>query len=181
MALDFAELQKRKRPNTSTVDVCLDPDAVDVYNAARQRRDEALRATLADVSDDEAREELEVATKALRKAEKSVEQSFVVFRFRALPGMEYEDLQDAHPPTPDQIKEGRLRGRLYNYNPDTFPQALVAACSDDPKLDISDVAQIWKDPNWSYVERTNLFNAALAANSGRARPELGKESGPTRS
>jgi len=178
--MDFAELQKRKRPNTARCDICLDPDAVDAYVAAREARDEALAASLSDVEDEAARADLSAARDALLAAESVLESNVVTFHFRALPGVEYEELLDAHPPTPDQLRTARQRNRMLVYNSDSFPQALVAACSEDPHLDPSDVAQIWKDPNWSYEERMVLFNTATQANSSRRVPDLGKGSGPTR-
>jgi len=181
MPLDFAELQKRKRPATATRDIALDPAAVDAYNEALAARDEAVAhvTTSEGVGVAEARRRLAEATDALVATETALRDSLATFRFQALGADEYESLVDLHPPTPEQTATARREGNLLpKWNVDTFPQALVAACCVEPALDEAEVSQLWKSPDWNQSERLELFYGALEANSSRRVPDLGKGYGP---
>lgn len=177
MALDFAALQARKRPNSASVDICLDPSTVDAYHAALQKRSEASAGLRSD--DDEARAKVESADKAVAKARKALEAAAVTFSFRALGAEEFEALLHAHPPTKEDIATARRKGQSPPRFGDTFGPAFVAACLTEPVLSPEEVAVIWKDPAWSFEERDALFAAAWVANQVRQMPDLGKESGPT--
>lgn len=62
---------------------------------------------------------------AVARAEKQVDDTDVVFHFRALPPEVYDQMQFQHPPTESQQKLGMA------YNPDTYVPAVIAACSVD--------------------------------------------------
>lgn len=73
--------------------------------------------------------------------------------FEAISYAELDKLQEKHPPT----TEMRVQGAVYNRN--TFPPALVAACSVDPKMSEADAREIWESEEWSTGELTTLFEA----------------------
>lgn len=176
MPLDFAELQKRKRPTRAACPLCLDPDALDAYERAQAARNEALGASLRDPEDPELQSDLATTAAELDKAKKALRKATVTFHFEALPGQQYEDLLDAHPPTPDQIATARRKGQAVpSYNEATFAPALVAACCVDPKMDEGEVGVIWKDPAWNVNERMELFFSAIEANRSMRVHDLGKE------
>jgi hypothetical protein len=72
--------------------------------------------------------------------------------FEAISYKELDALQAKHPPTQDQ----RIAGAAFNRN--TFPPALVAACSLEPKLSEADTREIWTSEEWSTGELNTLFD-----------------------
>jgi hypothetical protein len=72
--------------------------------------------------------------------------------FEAISYKELDALQAKHPPTQDQ----RIAGAAFNRN--TFPPALVAACSVDPKINEADARDIWTSEEWSTGELNTLFD-----------------------
>lgn len=73
--------------------------------------------------------------------------------FQAISYAELDKLQSQHQPTQQQRIEGAV------YNRDTFPPALVAACSVVPHISEQDAKEIWASEDWSTGELTTLFEA----------------------
>jgi hypothetical protein len=73
--------------------------------------------------------------------------------FQAISYKELDALQAKHQPTQSQ----RVEGAIYNRN--TFPPALIAACSVDPEISERDARDIWESEDWSSGELNTLFNA----------------------
>ena len=89
----------------------------------------------------------------------------------------YEALMQEHKPTRQQNAEAQKEtGEDAPYNVDTFPIALIAACSVEPVMTDEQVQQIWDE--WNSAEVMDLFFAALEVTTAR-RQGLGKESGET--
>lgn len=82
------------------------------------------------------------------------------FRFQALGREEYADLIAAHPPTAEQ----READKGLDHNPETFPAALIAASSLDPKLTVKQAQRI--DKQWRLADFRKLYDAALMVNVG---------------
>jgi len=72
--------------------------------------------------------------------------------FQAISYRELDALQSKHPPTTEQ----RAQGAVFNRN--TFPPALVSACSVDPKMTEADARDIWESDEWSTGELNALFD-----------------------
>lgn len=113
------------------------------------------------------------------------------FEVRALPPDEYDDLLDEHAPTPDQIKKARKTHgpkTQMEFNPDTFPDALIAACTyvltqkekdgeplvdenGDPVFDDGEqltpefVKEMRSGDGWNAGEILALYNAAYSINA----------------
>jgi len=79
--------------------------------------------------------------------------SEVELKFEAISYKELDALQAKHPPTQDQ----RVNGASFNRN--TFPPALIAACSVEPKITETDAREIWSSEEWSTGELNTLFDA----------------------
>jgi len=90
--------------------------------------------------------ELDEVAALMREAE-------VEYRFRALPRKERSDLIAAHPKRPGEDEE---------WNLETYPAALVAACVVEPVMSVSEVNQLFDVVNEDGCAR--LFNAAWRAN-----------------
>lgn len=80
----------------------------------------------------------------------------ISLHFAAISYNELDKLQAKHPPTQDQ----RVNGATFNRN--TFPPALIAACSVDPVISESEARTIWTSPDWSTGELNTLFDAVSA-------------------
>ena len=81
--------------------------------------------------------------------------------FQGLNPKEYDDLVAAHPPTSAERSKGAV------YNAKTFPNALIAAVSYEPKLDYDQVEALRSSEAWSSGEfMTLFFNAQTVCNAG---------------
>lgn len=76
----------------------------------------------------------------------------VEMTFQAISSHELDALQAKHTPTTEQ----RVKGS--SFNPQTFPPALVAACSVEPQLTEEDTKEIWESDAWSMGELAYLFD-----------------------
>lgn len=76
--------------------------------------------------------------------------------FQALSSHDLDKLQTKHAPSIEQKAKG------YNFNPDTFGPALVAACSVDPEMTEADAKEIWASDSWSTGELGQLFDTCIA-------------------
>lgn len=72
--------------------------------------------------------------------------------FQAISAVELDKLQAAHPPTDEQRRNGSV------FNKNTFPAALVAACSVDPEISYDDAQEIFTSDAWSAGELNALFD-----------------------
>lgn len=121
--------------------------------------------------------DVERAKTALAAAQEAVDEETFEVTLRAINSKAYFALAEAHPPTPEQIAaadaaaalaglhegktEAELRRMKIDFNPETFPRAIVAACAvglEEDELDaIFDPEGTWVPP-----DRDELFNRALA-------------------
>lgn len=85
----------------------------------------------------------------------------VRLKFQALSAKQYDDLLAAHPPGKKGLAEGQI------YNAETFPPALISACSLIPKLNVEQADELYNHPDWSSGEtNTLLYEAIGVCNSG---------------
>lgn len=124
---------------------------------------------------------LTAAKKTAERARKAADQNTVEFTFAGIGRDAWEALVADHPATSDQTQDAISRGGFLQWNPKTFPPAVVAACCASPVLDPVVVAGWWTDPAWSVADTDALFDAASEANLVRRVRDLGKGYGSTRS
>lgn len=83
------------------------------------------------------------------------------FKVRALARREWSDLLAAHPPTKEQKKSGER----VDFNPETFPQALLSACLVHPKMTVEQVEELSaggdEGGGLTDAQFNVLFNAAV--------------------
>jgi hypothetical protein len=179
MPFDVQAFLADKRPNTASVPIARDPDVIEAHARARAAADVA-RAVVDENPTPTARAALAEAEEALEEAEEAAEAVTQVFIFKGLPDHEWDTLLDDHAPTKDQVTQAKKRGvDPPKWNEDTFPQALVAACSFDPELTVEDVEQLFKAEQMNGAETGALFYAAFDASRSRRVPQLGKGFGRT--
>ncbi len=185
-ALTLADLRGKKKPVTRFVEIFLDSDVATEVNRAQARLEEAEQRLSGRRNDmdlqvkcDQARDELE------RLQAEAVETGAVVrFSFRSIGRKAYEKLREEHPPTEEQQKQAREEGlsvglsaemsRL-QWNADTFPPALVAAASYEPKISEEEAWELFHiSDDWNQAELTALFVTARDAQQARDVADLGK-------
>ncbi len=179
MTFDLDEFLAKKRPNTASCPIALDPDVVQAHVAAQAALDVARAVVEADPSKT-SREALAEAEDALEEALAATEASTQVFGFVGIDGPSWDALVDAHPPTPEQLKRAKKldQGKPV-WDETTFPAALIAACSSDPVLTVEQAQRLLDASNMNAAETSGLFYAAHAASRTRRIPQLGKGSGST--
>lgn len=94
---------------------------------------------------------------ALEQLRDDIRASSQEFWFREIPRFEYETLAASHPPR----KEDRTAGA--EWHAETFPPALIAAASDDPKLTTQAATALWR--GLPFGEARKLWLTALACQS----------------
>ena len=80
-------------------------------------------------------------------------------RIRALPRKQYRELLEDNPPAEDDTEA--------EWNPDTFPPALIAASCIDPVFTLEQAQQLWDE--WEAAEAAPLFLACWSVNERRGR------------
>lgn len=189
-------LRSTKRAPESKVPLCSDVEIADAFTRAkvtetlaREALTQAKAATprkAKAVTD--AQRALDDAEAALTEAREAAEQVTNTFRFRAIGRKRYEALKLEHPPTDKQIEQAEKDGEPVEWNVDTFPQAIVAACMVDittgagetfPPLDEDGTKALWDDDAWTTDDLVILWNAALFVNHQSRVLDLGKGSGRT--
>ncbi|MEU2558437.1 hypothetical protein ABZ626_03680 [Streptomyces longispororuber] len=109
----------------------------------------------------------------LDAAEQALEDVTVVLTFRALPRPAWEQLLRDHPPTEAQADQGM------EYNIETYPAALIAACHIERDESGAEVAGMTEQEAqelldaWPDSEAKALFTSALVVNQ-TLRADLGK-------
>lgn len=125
------------------------------------------------------------ARAALEVAHEHLAAETVVLRFTGLPSAAYRALMDAHGPTEAQREEAAKHGVLRRWNPDTFPDALIAATCTDPGFDsVEQVAALLSSTTGvlSEAEHEQVFNVArLTCEGAREVSDWGKDFGGTAS
>lgn len=100
-----------------------------------------------------------LAAKQLRQATVSLNVGAgetVEIHIRALPRRQYRQLLEDHPAAGDNA----------DWNPDTFPPALIAACATDPVFTVEQATQLWDE--WEAAESGLLFLACWQLNDRTA-------------
>lgn len=103
--------------------------------------------------------EAAAAQQRVEQAQARVAEGFVEFTLTALPPADLEALLATHPPTPEQ-KRNDPDG---NYNPETFPAAVLAACVDSDMSE-DDWREFLRSGPVGQGEASALWRAAMQVN-----------------
>jgi hypothetical protein len=163
--MGYAELRNRKTARTVDVTIVLDDEwgrsVEDMQRRVRQAERDTSGVGPAATA---AREELDELSADLDKLLVDKDEKTVTFRFKALSRDRYERLLAAHQPSKTQRAQTTAMGGFLQWNPDTFPPALIAACLVEPDdLSDEDVESMFTDDAWNQAELGALFDAALRA------------------
>lgn len=150
------DLIARAKPREVTVPVCLAGD----LNAEHEALSRELQAAGGEwIPDSLSAPNPRLAlAERLTALERQMAEQVHVFRCRALPPAKFRELQRAHPAREDASPPER-------FNLDTFPAALVAACSVDPEfLGTEQVEALFEKLGQGAFDA--VFGAAWAACTG---------------
>lgn len=175
----MARLREKKKAVSRTVAIICDYEVADRYQAAVKRLQDAHRAAERSKDDRTALAAVADAEEALEALSDEAEEASEDFTFRGIGRQGFERLIDTHEPTKDQRAKARKENAEIQWNPETFPQALVAASLVEPDLTEEEVHEIWDSDEWNQAELLELFSAALEVNTTRRTASLGKGSGLT--
>ena len=165
-AQTMANIIKKKRGVTKKVSIQIDGELATEITELRQQ------ITVAEQFD-RRHNEPDTAPKlheALEKLEEDSKDTEITFTFRAIGRIAYDDIvsDPANMPSDEEKKEGA------QFNPATFPPALVAAACIDPEITIEEATEIFNDSSWNGAELQRLFFAALEVNTETADIPLSK-------
>jgi hypothetical protein len=148
---DISEIIKRAKPRETTVTLYLAGD-----EAAEIERLEGQLAGLSDTwkpTSLASTNPAEALAKKIKAARERIAKSAVEFQFRALGDKAWSDLIAAHP----SKQEGQ------DYDPETFPRALVSACCVDPVMTAEQADALFEVLN--VGQRNELMNGAFDVNA----------------
>jgi len=170
----FDHLKSKKKPHYSEVAILMDPEIgvkhdeltqellklekrkLSLSSRKGQDKEKDLEKLLSDIEDLEDQ---------ITEAEKDMYDASVVFKFKSTGRRKMDDLLTENTPTGRQIEEAKQAGNPdLQYNPDTFPQALIAESCVDPELSKEEVQDLWEDDSWTTPELLALFTGAQDAN-----------------
>ena len=153
----MANIIKKKRGVTKKATLQIDGEiAVEILE---------LRAQIAIAEQfDRRHNEDDTAPKLQAKLDQLIENSKdteITFVFKAIGRIAYDKIVEdpANVPSEEQKKEGA------QFNPETFPPALVAAAAVDPEISVEEAVEIFGDSEWNGAELQKLFFAALEVNT----------------
>jgi multidrug efflux pump subunit AcrA (membrane-fusion protein) len=167
-------LLRRPRPSIS-YRLVVDPDRLAKAREELDRVKARTRQTLLRAAEGSA--EYRRARRQLDAAQAEVDSCYETIVLRALPTageVTVEKLKAAHPPTPEQLERAkaerdaaRRRGEPEppwpEWNEDTFPAALLAACAESDMTE--DDWRTFLGSNVSTGEYSGLWQAVLAVNA----------------
>jgi hypothetical protein len=169
-ALTFEALQRAKRPVVEKVPIVLDPEWAQEVHTARQKLAQADLVLLRDDDNPKAAAHRSAALERLSELRQEQEQAeqagnpkVARFEFRALSRLEYQQVVDDHPPSPEDNEAAQKRNSMALWNSDTFPPAIVAATLQSPRLSTDQVMILWNDRKWPAGDLNALFLGAQRA------------------
>jgi hypothetical protein len=151
--MDIGDVLGAVTPATRTVQVCLDGSVAEQLDHLRARWSELAgshqgMAPSADVTD---------VIEEIRALEAQAETATVEFRVQALGAKAWRRLVVEHPPPADDMDGWR-------WDPETFPQASLAACCVSPAMTVEQAEQLAE--RLSNGQWGKLWSAVLDVNVG---------------
>ena len=156
--LTLAEIMAIKSPVTKRVTIQLDGSLSD--NIARLDADLIVARRFDAMSNQAVPSASKIQTE-LDKLNENALNTETTFVFKSIGHIAYDKLVESpkHKPTKAQAKEGS------NFNPLTFPQAIIAASCVQPVMTLEEVEELFVIDSWNNAELTKLFYGALECNS----------------
>ncbi len=143
----------------------------------RRVRLEGAIAVRGDDATESDRRNLASLNEEISKLEEEARETSIKFVFEAIGRKRFEQLKNEHPPTEAQTADAIKAEEALEFNPDTFPAALIEACCVEPEREPGELEEwIRDDPDdeWNITEVQELFQAAVMVNMTAPRYDLGK-------
>lgn len=152
MSTAIEDLLAQFKPTTASVRVCSGhlQGELDLVTDDLAQYDDWEPANLSDV---DPRIDLRARKAALNAAKR---ETSTAFTFQVIGDRPWSDLLAAHPPRKGKEDEE-------NFNPETFPVALCASASVEPKMSEDQFGRLFN--SLSSTQRNTIFNTAFAANT----------------
>lgn len=104
--------------------------------------------------------EVREMAEALQELERRIDEQAEIYTFRAVSRRRWRSLMAEYPPKKEHKADG------FEFNPETFPTAAIAACSVSPKLTLEQAKALEDDENLSNGDFELLWSGVLTANLG---------------
>lgn len=164
-----AAIMARKKPNTITVPIVLNPEWAVEFDTARREYELAKVAFDTSPSNPDLAVAYEAAKGAFDKIYAELGDNIVEFKFAGISPRAYDALIALNPATEQQKREARKEGRpVPTTNNERFHPAVLAASSASPKLTFEQANAIFDDPAWNHSEVSALLEGALLVNQRHA-------------
>lgn len=157
--LTFEEAKARKAGTVRKVVFVIDADWAARVAEVEEKATSLFSGASSDV--------IEAATAELDQLREEMPEKTMTFTFRGISRDRYDRLIRAHQPTDKQKAEAKAEGNTPAWNDDTFPAALIAACSDTPKMTVEDVKALYEDDAWNVADLAAMLRAAHDATNTR--------------
>jgi hypothetical protein len=163
--LSTKEKLKRAKLPTRDVEICLSTDLQKQYEALHEQLAEAYTREKGDKRLGQVSESKRIA-RQIEDLQAEMREYTIVFRIRSL-GRRWQELVDQHPP-----REGVAEDVYLGFNPDTFFDAAIRACTVEPDdLDDEDWADLLgtdkTDGKLTAAQYRELQDAVMAMNVRR--------------
>jgi hypothetical protein len=169
-------LKSMKKPVHRTIYIAGDNQLAEEVSSLEEevRR---LRLALELRQDAAAAERLPFAESELSTKKALLNETSVKFTFKSMRRDRYDALINEHPPTDAQRKEAEAAGEAgLNFNPDTYPIALIVECMVEPEVEDRQEMIDWLNgDSWNTHELMTLFQVCLAVNTTSRVVTLGKD------
>lgn len=163
---DFKSMIKKKKVKTTVAPILLEPDLADALDETQRLLGRLYVGGSKAGASEELKKKIAELEKQAEKQKKELEEHTLYFRFRSIGRVGLDDMLSEHAPTKQQIAKAREQGETdLQYNPDTFPVALIAASSYEPEMTLEEVQEMWDSPDWNTNELVLLFMKAQEANN----------------
>jgi predicted RND superfamily exporter protein len=175
-------LRSKKKPARKTIWVAGDSELAEELSELQERlsREENMTRSIPEGSSrrEDALERLEELRAEVEAKRAQVRETSIKFVLQAIPRKKYEEILEAHPPTAKQVEDYKSGGNKdsIEFNPDTFPMALIAACTVEPDVEHEELEAWLRDGDeWNNAEVLTLFMTAMEVNQSRRIVNLGKD------
>ena len=139
---------------TTEVEVCPRPELVIRHQELERRLVEAGQSSSSSLADSGSKD----LARELQELEQEMSETARKFRFRALSRRRWRSLLAAHPP----LKQHKLDN--FDYHPETFPVAAIAACAIEPVMTPEDAGKL--EDLLPLGQFQKLWGAVLDVNLG---------------
>jgi hypothetical protein len=163
--LTYKEMKAKKKPATQDVWIVSDDSLGAEYEEANRELLEARVSLNLTPNSYDAKERVEKAEVLLDEVIDRIKESSMQFTFRSISRKKLDKLLEDNQPSAKAKAKAEEAGEELNFDPDSFPPALIAATCISPELTLEEAQEIWESDDWTQGELLSLLGAAMTANA----------------